>query len=322
MMKRSICWQRFFINIGMFILLIFFSANTSIAEQEKMKITYASFLDFLMDVPIAIENGYFNQLGLDVEAIDIASGPSRNSIFLKKDINGAFFPSQTALILTDKGVALIMVCGIGNRSFDFAVLSESPIKSIKDFEGKRIANVSKSSNPRLALKYDMNKMNIKANIFSTISSADRLSMLISGKVDIILSSPSTEARLGDRIRIVHSCSTSKYLWNSCGWWFKPNYIKKHPEAVRKFIQGLAMARKLINENPAEAVRIYSKYNKLNDTSFKKPFVLPQFNNPPVIYTYGLEQTYKIMREYRMLKKEIDTSKLVDGRFAKSLVNPY
>jgi ABC-type nitrate/sulfonate/bicarbonate transport system substrate-binding protein len=121
---------------------------------------------------------------------------------------------------------------------------------------------------------------------------------------------------------VHRATTSKYLYNSCGWWFKPDFIKSHPEAVRRFVQGLAMARKLINENPAEAIRIYSKYNKLTDDSYKKPFVLAQFDNPPVVYTYGLEQTYKIMKSNGLLKKDIDTAKLVDSRFARSQAAPY
>jgi ABC-type nitrate/sulfonate/bicarbonate transport system substrate-binding protein len=165
-------------------------------------------------------------------------------------------------------------------------------------------------------------MGIKANIINSASIADRLSMLVSGQVDVISSSPQAEARLGNEIRVVHRATTSKYLWNSCGWWFKPDFIKDHPEAVRKFVQGLGMARKLIKENPNEAVKVYSKYNKLQDSSYKKPFVLPKFDNPPVIYTYGLEKTYRLVKDHKKLKKDIDTSKLVDGRFAKSITVSY
>jgi len=165
-------------------------------------------------------------------------------------------------------------------------------------------------------------LGVKANIISAATDADRLSMLVSGKVDVIFSSPPIEARLGDDIRLVYTASSSKYLWNSCGWWFKPDFVKAHPEAVRKFVQGLAMARTLILKNPDEAIKVYSKYNKLQDSSYKKPFVLPKFDNPPVVYTYGLEKTYRLIKEHRELKREIDTRKLVDGRFAKSLTEPY
>jgi ABC-type nitrate/sulfonate/bicarbonate transport system substrate-binding protein len=311
---------------GLIILVVMavflFPGNTVAAEREKVKIIYASFLDFIMDFPIAIEKGYFKELGLDVEAVDIPNSPTRNSLVPQQDVNGVFLPSETALTMIDKGLDLVMVSGIGNRTFDYAVLAKSPIKSIKDFQGKTIANVPAPSNPRIALDYDLAELGIKANIVTVGGDADRLSMLVSGKVDVIFSSPTIEARLGNDIRVVHTATTSKYLWNSCGWWFKPDFIKAHPEAVRKFLQGLSMARKLIKENPTEAIKVYSKYLNLQDSSYKKPFVLPKFDNPPVIYTYGLERTYRLIKDHRGLKKDIDTSKIVDGSFAKSLTAAY
>jgi NitT/TauT family transport system substrate-binding protein len=313
-------WQKLVVFVILSILL--FVGNAGAVEREKVKILYASYLDFLMDLPVAIEKGYFDKVGLDVEAIDMPNSPTRYSLVPQPDINGAFLPSETALTMIDKGLDLVMVCGIGNRTFDFAVLAKSPIKSIKDFEGKTIASVPPPSNPRIALEYDLAQQGIKANIITAASDADRLSMLVSGRVDVIFSSPPVEARLGDDIRVVHTATTSKYLWNSCGWWFKPDFVKSHPEAVRRFVLGLSMARKLINENPNEAIRVYSKYNKLQDASHKKPFVLPKFDNPPVIYTYGLERTYRLIKAHRELKKDIDTSKLVDGRFARSLTAAY
>jgi ABC-type nitrate/sulfonate/bicarbonate transport system substrate-binding protein len=298
------------------------AGNCGAAERDKVKIVYASFLDFLMDFPVAIEKGYYDKLGLDVEAVDIPNSPTRNSLVPQPDINGAFLPSETALTMIDKGLDLVMVAGIGNRTFDYAVLAKSPIKSIKDFAGKTIATVSPPSNPRIALEHDLAELGIKANLISVATDADRLSMLLSGKVDVIFSSPPIEARLGDDIRLVYTASSSKYLWNSCGWWFKPDFVKAHPEAVKKFVQGLGMARTLILKSPEEAIKVYSKYNKLQDSSYRKPFVLPRFDNPPVIYTYGLEKTYRLIKEHRELKKEIDTRKLVDGRFARSMTEPY
>ncbi|WP_300455093.1 ABC transporter substrate-binding protein [Desulfobacula sp.] len=308
--------------VFLIVSFILTAGNGLAQSNDKMKITYASFLDFLMDLPIAIEMGYFNDLGLELEALDIASSPTRNGLLPKQDINGAFLPSQTALFYAEKGIHMVMVCGIGNRTFDFAVRSDSPIQNISDFEGKTIASVHNPSNPRLALDYDMDQAGVKANVIATKSAADRLSMLMSGKVDVIMSAPSTEARLGDGIRIVHSCSTSKYLWNSCGWWFKPDYIKAHPEAIEKFVKGLSMAREMIINDPKKAIKVFSKYNKLNDAGFKKPFELPQFDNPPAVYAYGLNKTYVMMKDYKILKTNLDIDHMVNSRFAKVLSQDY
>ncbi len=298
------------------------SVQVHAAENEKMKVIHSWNFDFLMDFSIAYEKGYFKELGLDVEPINAESTVTRSSLVPKSDIDGAFLSSCNALKLIDRGVPLVMVAGIGNRTFDYAVLKDSPIKSIKDFQGKKIANCPKPSGPWVVLENDLRKEKIKCEHLSVGKDMERMSMLLTGQVEVIMVHPAVEAKMGDDIRVVHRCTASKYLWNSCGWWFKPEYIKAHPEAIKDFVEGLAKARKLIKEHPAEAIRIYSKYRRVDDKSFKRPFVLAQFDYPPVVYTYGLEQTYKILRDFHLIDKEMDINTLVDGRFAKSLSEPY
>jgi NitT/TauT family transport system substrate-binding protein len=292
------------------------------AENEKMKVIHCWTFDFLMDFTIAHEKGYFKELGIDVEPVHVESTITRSTLVPKSDMDGSFLSSCNALNLINKGVQLVQVAGIGNRTFDYAVLKDSPIKSLKDFQGKKIANAPKPSSPWIVLEKDLRRENIEIEHLSVGKTMDRISMLLTGQVDVVLIQPEAISRLGDQIRVVHSCSVSKYLWNSCGWWFKPEYINAHPEAVKKFVQALGKARMLIRQDPQEAVRVYSKYKRVNDKSFKKPFVLAQFDSPPVIYTYGLQQTYKIMRDLNMLAREIDIDAIVDGRFAKSLTEPY
>ncbi|MBI5252415.1 MAG: ABC transporter substrate-binding protein [Desulfomonile tiedjei] len=311
------------IMLAAIVACLLFSQVALGADREKMKLVYASYLDFCMDVPIAIEKGYFGQVGLDLEAVDISSVATRISLLPKEDIDGCFMASSTALFLVEKGLDLVLVCGIGNRSFDYAVLKDSPIKDIKDFGGKKIANLAKPSNPWLALEYDLTANGVKGyTVIATADDADRTSMLLSGNVDVAMSSPAMECKLGDQIRVVHCCTTSKYLWNSCGWFFKRDYIKKHPEAIQKFVQGLAMSRKIINGDPEEAIKIYSKYNKMDQTTYKKPFQLPSFDSPPVIYIYGLEETHRIMQQFNLLKTKIEIGNHVNGQFAKPLDARY
>ena len=308
--------------VTLVLLCLSLPALSRAAGTDKMKVIHTWTFDFLMDFSIAYEKGYFKELGLDIEPVHAESTVTRASLVPKSDIDGAFLSSCNALKLIDKGVPLVQVAGIGNRTFDYAVVKDSPIKSLKDFQGKKVANVPKPSSPWIVLEKDLRNENIKVEHLSVGKDMERVSMLLTGQVDVILVHPTTEARLGDQIRVAHRATTSKYLWNSCGWWFKPEYVKAHPQAIEKFVKGLAKARKLIQERPQEAIDIYSKYRRVNDKSFKKPFVLAQFDYPPVIYTYGLQQTYKIMRDFNMVKKEIDINKIVDGRFAKSLTEPY
>jgi ABC-type nitrate/sulfonate/bicarbonate transport system substrate-binding protein len=105
-------------------------------------------------------------------------------------------------------------------------------------------------------------------------------------------------------------------------WFKPDYIKQHPEAIKKFVKGLSMAREMIIGDPQKAITVFSKYNKLDDQGFKKPFQLPAFDNPPALYAFGLKKTYSMMRDFKILKTDLDIDKMVDGGFAKVIDQDY
>lgn len=311
--------------VAMLLFAICWLSATPASHAEvkpRMTVLYASFLDFLMDLPIAIEEGYFEELGLDLKAVDIPASPTRNAMLVKEEVDGAFLPSEAALTFVAKGLKLTMVSGIGNRSFDFAVLANSPIKGLADFQGKTVASVPNPSNPRLALDYDMQRLGITAEVLSTKTDADRLSMLLSRQVDVVLSSPAMEARLGDDLRLVHTASTSKYLWNSCGWFFKAEYIEKNREAVKLFVAGLEKARKLINDTPQRAIEIYAKYNRLKDQDYRKPFVLAKFDVPAKVYAYGLRRTCTMMREFGLLQGEIDVDAMITDDFAAPVDGDY
>jgi ABC-type nitrate/sulfonate/bicarbonate transport system substrate-binding protein len=196
------------------------------------------------------------------------------------------------------------------------------VKSIKDFQGRKIANSPKPSGPWLALKFDLDQMGINAELVEMRSGGDRISALLTGQVDAALLSPQFQALYGKKLRLVHTSSISKYLWNSCGWWMKRDYLNAHPEAARRFVQGLAKARHLINSNPDEAVDIFSKYGHIRNTKFVEPFKLASFDEPPAVYQYGLQKVIDIMHQYGMLDKPIKAQDYVDGRFARLIDQDY
>ena len=314
---KNLKWTSVLLIVGIILMVGFAHA----AERTKLKMVFSPDLDFLMDASIAIEKGYFDQLGLDFDYVTVKGGSAAIIATLpQKSINGVFLASPTALTAINKGIDLVQICGIGNRTFDYAVLKNSPVKSLKDLKGKTIANSPKPSGPWLALKYDLEKFNVKAEVVEMRTGGDRFSALLTGHVDACLTQPQAQALYGDQIRIVHSCTMSKYIWNSCGWWMKREFLKAHPEAAKRFVQGLAMARKLINKNPDEAVIIFSKYGKIRNTKFKEPFVLAQFDNPPVIYVYGLRKTNEILQKYGLMNTKIDVSNIVNNNKSTVIIN--
>lgn len=296
------------------------------AEQEqpmdKMRVVYSPF-DFLLDAIIAQEKGYFKLLGLDFVPVTIQGGTAAiMSTLQRNEIDGCFLASSGALMAIDKGIDLIQVAGIGNRTFNLCVLKDSPIQSFQDFEGRKIGNSPKPRGPWLALKYDLEHFNVHADVIDMKTEDVMASALLSGQIDVGECSPYFLALYADKIRKVHTCTTSKYIWNSCGWWFKDEYLKKHYSAVKKFTDGLLLARLFIEQHHDEAVEILSKYRKFKTENLLESVWLPKFDLPVTIYQFGIVKTAEIMQENELISKPVDISKIVDPRFSLVIDHDY
>jgi ABC-type nitrate/sulfonate/bicarbonate transport system substrate-binding protein len=290
--------------------------------REKMKLVYSAY-DFTLDVVIALEKGYFDQLGLDLDPVNIDGGTSAIiSTLHRGEIDGCFIASPGALMSIEKGIPLVQVSGIGNQDFTYYAHKDSAVNSLADFEGKIVGNVPKPSGPWLALKYDLDNQKIKPRLLEMRTENIRISSLMARQADVVSGAPYWESVFGDEIRLVHSCTMSKYIWNSCGWWFKPEFIKEHPKAIKRFVEGLAMARTFIDKNYDESIEILAKARFIDLAKMKTPIKLPQFDNPPVIYKYGLEKTAEIMVNYGLLQTMPKIDDYVDGRFAKAIETDY
>jgi len=292
------------------------------AEKDSMRVVYSAF-DFTLDFQVALEKNFFAEAGLDLTPVTIQGGTANIiSTLYKGDVNGCFLASSGALVSVGKGIPLVQVAGIGIQTFDFYVRKDSPINSIKDFEGKKIANFPKPSGPWMALQNDLDEQNIQANVIFMKSYSSMLSSLLTGQLDAGIFTPYVLAGNEKYLRKVHTCAISKYLYNSCGWWFKREFIEANPAAIEKFVQGLTKGREFIRDYRKEAIAILVKNSKLNPADFKEDIFLPRFDLPVTIYQYGLEKTNETIMKYGLIDTKLDVAAMVEPRFAKVVDQPY
>jgi len=285
--------------------------------KDKMKVVTSTY-DITMDVTIAKQKGYFDLLGLDFEPVVVKGGTATIiSAIGTGDVDGCFLASSGAFTAYSKGVQMVQVAGNGNRTFDFYALKDSPVNSLKDLEGRKIANKPRPSGPWLALRYDLDVQNINAEVIDVKNEDLALSALFSGQVDAATGHPTLPAIYGDKIKKIHTSTISKYLYNSCGWWFKKEYVEKNPDAVWKFVSGMLLARLFIHEHEEEAIEILASKTHMDLSSFKykDAWQLPTFDMPTTIYKYGLEKMVDIFKQYELFEGDLKVDDLIDTRFS-------
>lgn len=314
-MKKLLC--------GLLVLgACLFSVPGYSSETDAIRMVYSAY-DFTLDFQVAIEKKFFDKVGLDLTPVTIQGGSANIiSTLHKGEVSGCFLASSSALVAQGKGIPLVQVAGIGIQSFDFYTLKDSPIHSIEDFEGKKIGTFPKPSGPWLALQADLDTYGIDAQVMFMKSYSSMLSSVLTGQLDAGVFVSYVLASNPDTLKKVHTSTISKYLYNSCGWWFKPEFIQAHPRAVEKFVKGLTLGREFIRDHRKKAVDILVKNTKLNPADFKGELSLPHFDLPVTIYQYGLEKTNDIIMKYGLTDKKVDTASMVEPRFAKVVDQPY
>lgn len=292
------------------------------AESDAMRVVYTAY-DFTLDFQVALEKNYFAQVGLDLTPVTIQGGTANIiSTLHRGEVNGCFLASSGALVSVSKGIPLVQVAGVGIQTFDFYVRKDSPINSIKDFEGKKIGNFPKPSGPWLALQYDLDAQNIHPEVISMSSYSEILSAVLTDRLDAGTFTPYVLAGAPNSLKKVHSSTISKYLYNSCGWWFKPEFIEANPAVIEKFVKGLTKGREFIRDHKDEAIAILVKNLKLNPADFKADIALPHFDLPVTVYQYGLEKTSEIIMKYGLIEEKPDVATMVDSRFVHVVDQPY
>lgn len=206
-----------------------------------------------------------------------------------------------------------------------AVAKDSPIKSVKDLKGKKVA-ATKGTDPYLFLLRSLHQEGLKKSDIEHVAlqHADGRAALEQGQVDAwagldpLLAASEIDA--GSRL-IYRNVSFNTYGFLNT----TEKFAKEHPEYVKKVIAAYEKARKWIIANPDETARIVSEEAKLSLPVAKLQLTRNDFSNPipGEEHVKALTAAAPILIEEDLVKKGTDVNKviveLVEPSFAKAVV---
>lgn len=206
-----------------------------------------------------------------------------------------------------------------------AVPKDSPIKSIKDLKGRKVA-ATKGTDPFLFLLRALHTEGLKKTDIEHVSlqHADGRAALEQGKVDAwagldpLLAGSELEA--GSRL-IYRNVAFNTYGFLNTTEKFASSY----PEQVKKVIAAYEKARKWIIANPDETARIIAEEAKLPLPVAKLQLSRNDFRNPipGEEHVKAFKAAAPILLEEELVKKGTDLNKVIDAlvepAFAKAVV---
>lgn len=205
------------------------------------------------------------------------------------------------------------------------VSKDSPIKSVKDLKGKKVA-ATKGTDPFLFLLRALHDEGLKKTDIEHVAlqHADGRAALEQGKVDAWVGldplMAASEVEAGSKL-IYRNVAYNTYGFLNVS----EKFAKNHPDHVKKVIAAYEKARKWIIANPEETAKIVAEEAKLALPVAKLQLVRNDFRNPipGEEHVKALKGAGSILIEEELVRKGTDVNKVIDEliepSFAKAVV---
>jgi ABC-type nitrate/sulfonate/bicarbonate transport system substrate-binding protein len=246
--------------------------GTSAAAHTKPFTIRAATPVAFSEIPIAEELGFFRDEGIEIKYIGVLK-PNMDLLSVISGDNDTFIghpPSLAKAILAGARVKAVAPGMVDHPDFphvQYLVKQGSPIKSLKDVIGKKVAVSGRGECTDGYITWWLRKHNLSTNVNWVVMPAEQMEQALrQGLIDMTTSHPPYAGltvkhggvtRIGTSYDIVQSPAGGLSIRG-----FSEKFIKQNPEVVKGYVRALYRARIWINNNQVEAARMTARRLKM------------------------------------------------------------
>jgi NitT/TauT family transport system substrate-binding protein len=281
-----------------------------------------------MPFAVALEKGYFKAEGIDVTGIISSAGGGTS---LRNMLAGGvpYGEVNPGVIISaiQQGADLKIISDnvLTVAEFVWAVKPDSPIKSIKDFKGKKIGYTNpRSTSQALArmLLQTAGYSEADAELVKTGGFGEGIAALDSGQIDVAAITEPLWSKVKTKYRAVVVASEVLPPLDNVVGVTTVEMAEKRGDFLRAVIRARRKAVQFMKANPDEAAAIVAKqYNIELDVAKSAVRNLTTSTTKGVpywgegqIHMEGLKRMIEAQRSVGAITGEVDYSKIIDTRF--------
>lgn len=225
----------------------------------------------------AVEKGYFKEAGLDVEALKFAGAQQVMEAMLAGRCDGSSNGTGSGNLgvgeIASPGLFKIIATNPSNAKYvldQFLVPKDSPVKTLAELKGKRVASGPGIQNKTLAIAV-LERAGAPGTPVTELPIGQHVAALAAGQVDAVytLEPTGTVGRLNGTTRMLEAGVIAKYIlgdplapWHGGSATLTTEFIKKNPEVAKKYIAAYARGIELVRKDPAEARKYLKGYTAI------------------------------------------------------------
>jgi NitT/TauT family transport system substrate-binding protein len=225
------------------------------------------------DIWVADKNGIFKKHGLDLQVIEVPATQTIQ-VLQSKSVDIALQIPGSAFQAKEQGFAITLVgenetAGSTPPGSNAVIVPiNSPVKTLKDLTGKRLASGSPYGQSLSAIKEAFQRAggSFDAVQFVTAPVTTHPNLIRSGQVDAVSSlDPYTTQIVKSGIgRVVSYFMIDTIPDQPVGsWWSLRSWAVDHPRGVKAFQDAIKEAQDYMNADPARAKKIIADYTGLD-----------------------------------------------------------
>ena len=294
------------------------------AQGVKIRIGYwpvAAGLPFFS----AIEKGYFKEAGLEVEPLKFAGAQQVMEAMLSGRSDGSSNGTGSANLaigeIAQPGLFKIFATNPSNAKYvldEFIVPKDSPVKTMADLKGKKVASGPGIQNVTLA-KTMLERAGASGATVMELPIGQHVASLVAGQVDACytLEPTGTIGRMNGTTRVIEAGVVARYIlgdpmapWHGGAASLTSEFIKKHPDIAKKFIAAYARGIELVRSKPNEARQFMKGYTAIEgaltaEVPLASYMLYSEFKPSDVAY---FQKFYDLFTEKGIFDKKV----VVDG----------
>ncbi|MCP2339010.1 ABC transporter substrate-binding protein [Actinomadura rupiterrae] len=261
-------------------------------------------------VPIAVNKGYFKAEGLNVKFEPIQGGAIGTQRLMAGSLDVTLSNYVSVFLARDKGTMVKVIADAAEARpdlFPIVVPKDSPIKSVADLKGKRIAVNTLKNVAELAVvsTLKLNDVDAKDVHFVEFAFPEMPAALQKGAADAaLLTEPfltGGRAKLGLRT-IADSMTGATANLPIAGWEVSEKFTKQNPHTVAAFQRAIARAQRDAASNRPELNQTITGYAKI-DPQLVKIITLPGY--PITLNPTRIQRVPDLMVRFGYLKQTMD-----------------
>ncbi len=225
----------------------------------------------------AIEKGFFKEAGLDVEPLKFAGAQQVMEAMLSGRSDGSSNGTGSANLaigeIAQPGLFKIFCTNPSNAKYvldEYIVAKDSPIKAMADLKGKKVASGPGIQNVTLC-KTMLERAGATGATVTELPIGQHVASIAAGQVDACytLEPTGTVGRMNGTTRVLEAGVVAKYIlgdplapWHGGSASLTTEFIKKYPDATKKYMAAYLRGVELVRTKPDEARQFLKGYTAI------------------------------------------------------------